>query len=114
MEITKAIDKQQVKSKAKDMWKVLTETEMEMNMRFTVTPLGLITFAAGIGAAACAVHLVHKRNIKRALRKQAKTLKAETKVKVAEAKAKAAEKQMAKAAKTACVKEPVEVKEIEE
>ncbi len=103
------INKEIVKDKAKDVWKVLTETEMEMNMKFTVTPLGVIAFAAGIAATAGVIHCVHKRDIKRALRKQAKTLKAETKVKVAEAKAKATKANVVKV-----VKEVKEVKEAPE
>ncbi len=95
------INKQMIKEKAKDTWKVMTETEMEMNLKFTVTPLGVIAVAAGIAATAGVIHCVHKRDIKRALRKQAKTLKAETKVKVAEAKAKATKANVVKVVKAA-------------
>lgn len=91
MEITPAIDKKMIQNKAKDAWKALTETEMEMKMKLTVTPLGLIAFAAGVGATVCVIRSIHKMEMKRALRKQAKTLKAEAEAKIAEAKAADAE-----------------------
>lgn len=91
MEITPVIDKKMLESKAKDAWKVLTENEVEMNMKLTITPLGLIAFAAGVGATVCAIRCLHKMEVKRALRKQAKTLKAENKAKIAEVKAEAKE-----------------------
>ncbi len=91
MEITPAIDKKMIQNKAKDAWKALTETEMEMKMKLTITPLGLIAFAAGVGATVCVVRSIHKMEVKRALRKQAKTLKAENKAKIAEVKAEAKE-----------------------
>lgn len=86
MKITPAIDKQMITDKAKDAWKALTENEMEMNMKLTITPLGLIAFAAGVGATVCAIRCVHKMEVKRALRKQAKSLKAESKARIAEVK----------------------------
>ncbi len=82
MEMTPKINKEMLESKAKDVWKTLTETEMEMKMKLTVTPLGLIAFAAGVGVAVCAVKCVHKMEVKRALKKQAKVLKAEAKAKM--------------------------------
>lgn len=99
MEITPAIDKKMLQNKAKDAWKALTETEMEMKMKLTITPLGLIAFAAGVGATVCAVRCLHKMEVKRALRKQAKTLKAESKAKIAEVKAEAKEEVKAAEAK---------------
>ncbi len=91
MEITPMIDKNAITSKAKDAWKALTETEMEMKMKLTITPLGLIAFAAGVGATVCAVRCVHKLEMKRALRKQAKSFKAEAKAKEQAIAAEAAE-----------------------
>ncbi len=81
MEITPKIDKNAIQSKARDAWKALTETEMEMKMKLTVTPLGLIAFAAGLGVTVCAVKCVHKMEMKRALKKQAKSFKAQAKAK---------------------------------
>ncbi len=89
MEMTPKFNKEVLTSKAQDAWKALTETEMQMNMKFTVTPLGLIAFAAGVGATVCVVKCVHKMEVKRALRKQAKTLKAETKAKIEKVQAQA-------------------------
>jgi hypothetical protein len=91
MEITPAIDKKMLQDKAMDAWKALTETEMELKMKLNVTPLGLIAFAAGVGATICVIRTVHKMEVKRALRKQAKSLKAEAEAKLAEAKAVEAE-----------------------
>jgi hypothetical protein len=91
MEITPAIDKKILQDKAMDAWKALTETEMELKMKLNVTPLGLIAFAAGVGATICVIRTVHKMEVKRALRKQAKSLKAEAEAKLAEAKAVEAE-----------------------
>jgi hypothetical protein len=64
---------------------------MELKMKLNVTPLGLIAFAAGVGATICVIRTVHKMEVKRALRKQAKSLKAEAEAKLAEAKAVEAE-----------------------
>jgi hypothetical protein len=80
-----------LQDKAMDAWKALTETEMELKMKLNVTPLGLIAFAAGVGATICVIRTVHKMEVKRALRKQAKSLKAEAEAKLAEAKAVEAE-----------------------
>ncbi len=82
-EVTPMPNTNAIKSKAQDAWKAITETEMEMNMKLTVTPLGLIAFAAGVGAAVCAIRCIHKMDVKRALKKQAKAFKAETKAKLA-------------------------------
>ena len=77
MEMIPAINKTAIQNKAKDAWKVLTETEMELKLKLNVTPLGVIAFAAGVGVTVCAIRAFHKADVKRALRKQAKEFKAE-------------------------------------
>ena len=76
-----------------------------MGLELTITPLGLIAFAAGVGATVCAVRCLHKMEVKRALRKQAKALKAENKAKIAEVKAEAKEEVKAAEAKAAEIAE---------
>ena len=65
-----------ITKKAKGVWKSLTENEMEIKLNLTVTPLGIIAAAAGVGATICAVRALHKMEIKRALNKQAKQFEA--------------------------------------
>lgn len=85
MEKIPAINKTAIQNKAKDAWKVLTETEMELKLKINVTPLGVIAFAAGIGATVCAIRAFHKADVKRALRKQEQAFKAEVEAMAAEA-----------------------------
>ena len=91
MDLTPAINKKMIKEKAMGAWKALTETELELKLNLTVTPLGVIAFAAGVGATVCVIRAMHKMEIKRALRNQAKTLKAEAEAMIAEAMAVEAE-----------------------
>ena len=85
MEKIPAINKTMIQNKAKDAWTVLTETEMELKLKLNVTPLGVIAFAAGVGATVCVIHALHKADIKRALRKQKEAFEAEVAAAVAEA-----------------------------
>jgi uncharacterized membrane protein YcjF (UPF0283 family) len=64
-----AINKQEITKKAKAAWTALTENEIEV--KFTITPLGVIAVAAGVGASVCAIRALHKLEIKNALKKQA-------------------------------------------
>ena len=86
-----AMKKEELTNKAKGLWKTLTENEMEIKLKLTVTPLGIIAAAAGVGATICAIGALHKMSVKCALKKQAKQFaaaaaesKAETEVEVLE------------------------------
>ncbi len=83
MECKNLIKKEELKAKAKGVWKSLTEDEIEIKL--TVTPLGIIAAAAGVGATICAIRALHKMDVKRALKKQAQQFAAADVVEVAEA-----------------------------
>ncbi len=84
MEFKPANAKKFVQSKAKDTWRTLTETKLNLDLKLTVTPIEIIAVAAGIGVTVCVVRCVHKMEMKRALRKQAKELRAEAEQQLAE------------------------------
>ncbi len=67
-----------MESKAKQVWKKLNEDNIEI--KITTSAMGLMLFAAGIGAAVCISKCISQMETKKALRKQKKALRKEAKI----------------------------------